>query len=161
MPHSDCLQLQSVWRHLERSVPKGNHNTTTKKNNLPKKSGRPARTASAAYGPKQVIMSGGASPAQPKFPACAILKKRISTYPALTGSLPLQQSDNILEYIDEIIVSFDGDEASMTDSQYSRSLPEDATGHPGHPVRRPISGSPPAHSIHRPGWNFRTWKAIQ
>ena len=104
MPHSACnckCVMCDIW--------KGNHHLRQ----LTEKDVEGLLGSLRRYGTRQVLMSGGEALLNPNFfRLCALLKKENIRITLLSTGLALSRHvDNILEYIGEIIVSLDGDEA--------------------------------------------------
>jgi MoaA/NifB/PqqE/SkfB family radical SAM enzyme len=88
---------------------KGNHNLKQ----LTEKDVEGLLDSLRRYGTQQVLMSGGEALLNPNFfRLCAILKKENIRITLLSTGLAIgRHVDNILEYISDLIVSLDGDEA--------------------------------------------------
>ncbi|HLZ88509.1 MAG TPA: radical SAM protein, partial [Puia sp.] len=104
MPHSACnckCVMCDIW--------KGNHQLKQ----LTEKDVEGLMTSLRRFGTQQVLMSGGEALLNPNFfRLCAILKKEDIRITLLSTGLALaRHADNILEYVNDIIVSLDGDEA--------------------------------------------------
>ena len=103
MPHSACnckCVMCDIW--------KGNHNLKQ----LTEKDVEGLLDSLRRYGTRQVLMSGGEALLNPNFfRLCTLLKKEDIRITLLSTGLALgRHVDNILEWIDDIIVSLDGDE---------------------------------------------------
>jgi MoaA/NifB/PqqE/SkfB family radical SAM enzyme len=103
MPHSACnckCVMCDIW--------KGNHNLKQ----LTEKDVEGLLDSLKNYGTQQVLMSGGEALLNPNFfRLCAILKKADIRITLLSTGLALARHvDNILEYINDVIISLDGDE---------------------------------------------------
>jgi len=152
MPHSACnckCVMCDIW--------KGNHNL----NQLTESDVEGLLTTLRRFGTQQVLMSGGEALLNPNFfRLCAILKKEDIRITVLSTGLAIPRHvDNILEYISDIIVSLDGDEA-LHDS--IRNIPG-AFKKMKHGItmihsRRPDFRVTARTVIHR--LNFRHWPAI-
>lgn len=152
MPHSACncrCVMCDIW--------KGNHNLKQlKESDVEGLMGTLRR-----LGTQQVLMSGGEALLNPNFfQLCAILKREGLRITLLSTGLSLaRHADNLITWVDDIIVSLDGDEA-LHDS--IRNIPG--------AFRRLNEGVRLIHSrkpdfritcrtvIHR--LNFRNWPAI-
>jgi MoaA/NifB/PqqE/SkfB family radical SAM enzyme len=104
MPHSACnckCVMCDIW--------KGNHNLRQ----LTEKDIEGLLDSLRRYGTRQVLMSGGEALLNPNFfRLCAILQKEDIRITLLSTGLAIgRHVDNILEYISDIIVSLDGNEA--------------------------------------------------
>jgi Fe-coproporphyrin III synthase len=102
MPHSSCncrCVMCDIW--------KGNHNL--KKLEEPDVVG--LLSALKKFGTRQVVMSGGEALLNPGFfRFCEILKKENIKISLLSTGLTIQkQADNLVKWVDDIIVSLDGD----------------------------------------------------
>jgi len=104
MPHSACncqCVMCDIW--------KGNQNLKQ----LTEADVEGLLAAFKKFGTKQVVMSGGEALLNKNFfRLCEILKKnRISITVLSTGLLLKRHADSLLEWVDDIIVSIDGDES--------------------------------------------------
>ena len=152
MPHSACnckCVMCDIW--------KGNHNLKQ----LTEQDVEGLLTSLRRFGTQQVLMSGGEALLNPNFfRLCAILKKEDIRITLLTTGLAVARHvDNILEYINDMIVSLDGDEA-LHDT--IRNIPG-AYRKMKHGItmihsRRPDFRITARTVIHR--LNFRHWPAI-
>src|SRR6201994_964515 len=103
MPHSACnckCVMCDIW--------KGNHNLKQ----LTEKHVEGLLDSLKNFGTQQVLMSGGEALLNPNFfRLCAILKKAEIRITLLSTGLAISRHiDNILEYINDVIISLDGDE---------------------------------------------------
>jgi MoaA/NifB/PqqE/SkfB family radical SAM enzyme len=152
MPHSACnckCVMCDIW--------KGNHNLKQ----LSEKDVEGLMGSLRQLGTQQVLMSGGEALLNPNFfRLCAILKKEGLRITLLSTGLALgRNADQLLEWVNDIIVSLDGDEA----------LHDQIRNIPG-AFRKMREGVQLLHSkrpdfritartvIHR--LNFRSWPAI-
>lgn len=152
MPHSSCncrCSMCDIW--------KGNHNLKQ----LQEADVKRLITALKKFGTKQVLMSGGEALLHPKFfDLCTILQAAGIHITLLSTGLTIKKhAGEIIKYVNEIIVSLDGDEAlhdairnipnafnKMQEGvQLIKSL------RPGFPV----SGRCVIHKL-----NFRNWRQI-
>lgn len=104
MPHSACnckCVMCDIW--------KGNHNLKQ----LNERDIEGLLDSLRRFGTRQVLMSGGEALLNPNFfRLCAILKKQDIRITLLSTGLALARHvDNILEWVSDVIVSLDGDEA--------------------------------------------------
>ena len=103
MPHSACnckCVMCDIW--------KGNHNLKQ----LTEEDIEGLLSSLRRLGTRQVLMSGGEALLNPNFfRLCAILKKEGLRITLLSTGLALRRhADNLLKWVDDIIVSLDGDE---------------------------------------------------
>lgn len=103
MPHSACncrCVMCDIW--------KGNHRLRQ----LTEKDVEGLMDSLRSLGTRQVLLSGGEALLNPNFfSLCAILKKADMRITLLSTGIALaRHADNILKWIDDIIVSLDGDE---------------------------------------------------
>lgn len=103
MPHSACnckCVMCDIW--------KGNHRLRQ----LTEKDVEGLMNSLRNLGTRQVLMSGGEALLNPNFfRLCAILKKAAIRITLLSTGIALaRHADNILEWVDDIIISLDGDE---------------------------------------------------
>ena len=103
MPHSACncrCVMCDIW--------KGNHRLRQ----LTEKDVEGLMDSLRALGTRQVLLSGGEALLNPNFfSLCAILKKEDIRITLLSTGIALaRHADNILRWVDDIIVSLDGDE---------------------------------------------------
>jgi len=152
MPHSACnckCVMCDIW--------KGNHNLRQ----LTEKDVEGLVGSLRRYGTRQVLMSGGEALLNPNFfRLCAILKKEDIRITLLSTGLALgRHIDNTLEYVNDVIVSLDGDE-ELHDS--IRNIPgafrKMKQGILQLQAQRPdfkITGRTVIHRL-----NFRRWPAI-
>jgi MoaA/NifB/PqqE/SkfB family radical SAM enzyme len=103
MPHSACnckCVMCDIW--------KGNHNLKQ----LTEQDIEGLLDSLHRLGTRQVLMSGGEALLNPNFfRFCAILKKEDIRITLLSTGLALtRHADNLLKWVDDIIVSLDGDE---------------------------------------------------
>src|ERR1700744_1086410 len=103
MPHSACnckCVMCDIW--------KGNHNLKQ----LTEQDIEGLLDSLRRLGTRQVLMSGGEALLNPNFfRLCAILKKEGVRITLLSTGLALKRhADNLLKWVDDIIVSLDGDE---------------------------------------------------
>src|ERR1700742_202920 len=103
MPHSACnckCVMCDIW--------KGNHNLRQ----LTEQDVEKLMDTLRSLGTRQVLMSGGEALLNANFfRLCAILKKEDIRITLLSTGLALtRNADNILQWVDDIIVSLDGDE---------------------------------------------------
>lgn len=104
MPHSACnckCVMCDIW--------KGNHNLKQ----LTEDDVGKLVDSLRRFGTRQVLMSGGEALLNPNFfRLCAILKKENIRITLLSTGLALaRHADNILQWVNDVIVSLDGDEA--------------------------------------------------
>src|ERR1700743_2640907 len=152
MPHSACnckCMMCDIW--------KGNHNLRQ----LTEKDIQGLMDSLKKLGTRQVLMSGGEALLNPNFfRFCPILKKEDIRITLLSTGLALaRHADNLLKWVNDIIVSLDGDE----------QLHDQIRNIPG-AFRKMKEGIQLLHSkrpdfritartvIHR--LNFRAWPAI-
>jgi len=103
MPHSACncrCVMCDIW--------KGNHRLRQ----LTEKDVEGLMGSLNALGTRQVLLSGGEALLNPNFfQLCAILKRRKMRITLLSTGIALaRHADNILQWVDDVIVSLDGDE---------------------------------------------------
>ncbi len=152
MPHSSCncrCAMCDIW--------KDNNNLKQ----LNEKDIEELLGSLKKFGTKQVLMSGGEALLHPAFfSLCKMLRKEnIHVTLLSTGLLIKKHADDLLKYVNEIIVSLDGDEATHdairnVPTAY-RKLYEGIqvlkSAQPGYP----ISARCVIHKL-----NFRSWKKI-
>src|SRR5690348_16859470 len=103
MPHSACncrCVMCDIW--------KGNKNLKQ----LAEEDIKGLLASLNALGTKQVVMSGGEALLNPNFfSLCALLKKQNLSITLLSTGLTIKKNaEDILKWVDELIVSLDGDE---------------------------------------------------
>jgi MoaA/NifB/PqqE/SkfB family radical SAM enzyme len=152
MPHSACnckCVMCDIW--------KGNHNLKQ----LTEKDVEGLMASLRRFGTRQVLMSGGEALLNPNFfRLCALLKKEDIRITLLSTGLALARHvDDILQYISDVIVSLDGDEALH---DQIRNIPgafrKMKQGIQTLHTRRPDFRITARTVIHR--LNFRRWPAI-
>jgi Fe-coproporphyrin III synthase len=152
MPHSACnckCVMCDIW--------KGNHNLKQ----LTEKDIEALLGSLKKLGTRQVLMSGGEALLNPNFfRFCAILKKEAIKITLLsTGLLLTRHANSLLEWVDELIVSLDGDE-QLHDKIRNipgafRKLKEGVQHLHSLNPSYPISARTVIHRL-----NFRSWPAI-